>query len=297
MIGLVVATVLAIAVLAAAVVSMERQMKAMAARLVSWRKGKGGGVTLDAPTPAARRLALEVNALIDDADATRIAAAEERRELQRNLASFSHDVRTPLAGAQGYLQLYALAETAKERDECVEEAAWRLGAMRVLVDQLFEYAKESDGQRERDVAEVDVAAVLEDCLAELYPSFVALGWEPEVVAATSVRVMADEGALRRIVENVLANCLHYGSAPPQIRLETENGAFRLTVSNAAEGLEDLDESRLCERFYRGDAARQRAGSGLGLAIASSLASSMGMCFGVAISDQRFVATLAGKEVR
>ena len=51
--------------------------------------------------------------LIDEADAARLEAAEERRELQRNLATFSHDVRTPLAGAQGYLQLYAVAESER----------------------------------------------------------------------------------------------------------------------------------------------------------------------------------------
>ena len=61
--------------------------------------------------------------------------------LQENLASFSHDVRTPLAGAQGLLQLYAVADRDAERDECVAAAAERLGAMRGLVDALFEYCR------------------------------------------------------------------------------------------------------------------------------------------------------------
>ena len=289
----------------------ERQMRALAEGL-AMRGRDLRRVRLRFPTKAARALAREANGLIDEADAARLEAAEERRELQRNLATFSHDVRTPLAGAQGYLQLYAVAESDDERDECVAAATERLGAMRVLVDQLFEYAKAASDDRELTCEPVDAVAVLEECLVELYPSFVERGWTLEVDADDVVEVLADREALTRIVENVLGNCLRHGSAAPRIELHRAvdperpsdsacfvgNGAaagyggFALSISNEAEGLETLDTSRLFERFYRGDAARSTGGSGLGLAIAADLARAMGMSLEATVADGRFKVVLS-----
>lgn len=275
--------------LAGYVAATERQMRALADALAV--RGRDlRRVRLRFPTRAARALAQEGNGLIDEADAARLKAAEERRELQRNLATFSHDVRTPLAGAQGYLQLYAVAESDEERSECVAAAIERLGVMRVLVDQLFEYAKAVSDDRELAREPVDVADVLGECLAELYPSFVERGWAPEVAADEAVEVLADREALTRIVENVLGNCLRHGSGAPRIELRGENG-FALSISNEAEGLETLDASRLFERFYRGDAARSTGGSGLGLSIAADLARAMGMSLEATVADGRFTVTL------
>lgn len=275
--------------LAGYVAATERQMRVLADALAV--RGRDlRRVRLRFPTRAARALAQEANGLIDEADAARLEAAEERRELQRNLATFSHDVRTPLAGAQGYLQLYAVAESDEERDECVAAATERLGVMRVLVDQLFEYAKAVSDDRALTREPVDVADVLGKCLAELYPSFVERGWAPEVAADEAVEVLADREALTRIVENVLGNCLRHGSGAPRIELRGENG-FALSISNEAEGLETLDASRLFERFYRGDAARSTGGSGLGLSIAADLARAMGMSLEATVADGRFTVTL------
>lgn len=275
--------------LAGYVAATERQMRALADALAV--RGRDlRRARLRFPTRAARALAQEANGLIDAADAAHLEAAEERRELQRNLATFSHDVRTPLAGAQGYLQLYAVAESDEERDECVAAAIERLGVMRVLVDQLFEYAKAASDDRELVCEPVNVADVLGECLAELYPSFVERGWAPEVAADEVVEVLADREALTRIVENVLGNCLRHGSGAPRIELRGENG-FALLISNEAEGLETLDASRLFERFYRGDAARSTGGSGLGLSIAADLARAMGMSLEATVADGRFTVTL------
>lgn len=311
MIWLGVLCLLLAAALAVYVTATERQMRAMADALAA--RGRDlRRLRLGFPTPAARALAREANGLIDEADAARREAADERRLLGENLASFSHDVRTPLAGAQGFLQLYTVAAGDEERDECVTAAAERLGAMRGLVDALFEFAKVDDGGRELVREPVDVGEVVAAVLAELYPAFADRGWEPAVSLAEGVVVETDPEALRRIVENLLANCLRHGCAAPDIELRRPSAeageygaaasetavsrpawgaAFSLTVSNAAEGLDALDETRLCERFYRGDPSRKAGGSGLGLAIAAGLAASMGMELRFSVDSGRFTVML------
>lgn len=269
------------------VVATERQMREMARNLAT-RGQSARPLALRFPTAAAWELAQEANHLIDE-------AAEEKRQLQKNLASFSHDVRTPLAGAQGYLQLYGMAVTDGERDECVAAAAERLTAMRGLVDALFEYAKADDGARALVVVPVDVGAVVAACVADLHPAFVERQWEPTVRLDEDVVAPADPEALARIVENALVNCLRHGAAAPAITLRraaTADG-FTLAIANEAEGLEALDASRLFERFYRGDPSRRSGGSGLGLAIADALARAQGMTLTASLTGNRFTITLRG----
>lgn len=290
MIWLVTLCLLLAVALVAVVWLNERQMRAMELLLLARGRGRTGKVRLTFPTPAARALASQMNALIEESDATRRSAEAERRELQRNLASFSHDVRTPLTGAQGYLQLYALADSDAERDECVAAAAERLGVMRGLVDQLFEFAKVDEGEQALAREDVDLVAVVAEALSARYPAFAERAWEPEVsLHEGPVVVQADGEALGRIVGNLLDNCLRHGSGAPRIELRVPRAVpgFRLTVSNPADHLDALDVSRVFDRFYRGDGARQAGGSGLGLAIAASLAQAMGMQLEASVEGERF----------
>lgn len=272
----------------------ERQLRVMELILAARARGRAGKVRLAFPTPAARALASQVNALIEECDETRRSAEAERRELQRNLASFSHDVRTPLTGAQGYLQLYALADSDTERDECVAAAAERLGVMRGLVDQLFEFAKIDEGEQTLVRESVDLGAIVAEALSARYPAFAERAWEPVVsLPEDPVIVQANGEALGRVVGNLLDNCLRHGRGAPRVELRVPGAAsdFRLTVSNPANHLDTLDVSRVFDRFYCGDGARQAGGSGLGLAIAANLARAMdvqleasaeGECFGVTL---------------
>ncbi|MDE8702759.1 HAMP domain-containing sensor histidine kinase [Adlercreutzia equolifaciens] len=219
MIVLVALCLLLTAALVAVVWLSGRQLRAMERLLLARGHGRSGKVRLTFPTPAAQALALQVNALIDEADGARRAADAERQELQRNLASFSHDVRTPLTGAQGYLQLYKLAESDAERNECVAAATERLGVMRGLVDQLFEFAKIDEGAQELPREEVDLGAVVAEALGARYPSFVERGWEPAVrLPECAVMVRANGEALGRLVGNLLDNCLRHGSGAPCVEL-------------------------------------------------------------------------------
>ncbi len=140
-----------------------------------------------------------------------------------------------------------------------------------------------------------MAAVASDVLATLYPAFAERGWRPEVSLAEDAVIEADGEAVRRIVENLLANCLRHGSAAPTVELRatgSEATGFALVISNAAAGLGTLDEGRLGERFYRGDASRRAGGSGLGLATACSLADAMGLRLLLSIESGHFTVTLS-----
>ncbi|HJA28591.1 MAG TPA: hypothetical protein IAA15_03320, partial [Candidatus Olsenella pullicola] len=81
-----------------------------------------------------------VNAEIDAADAERVEALRAADEFSRGLSALSHDVRTPLTGARGYLQLAREESDPTRKDEQLSAADARLAAMSGLLDELFSYA-------------------------------------------------------------------------------------------------------------------------------------------------------------
>lgn len=270
------------AVLAALLAAIEWQQRRMARQLAR-KEDRLRGVRVAVRTPGSVALAQALDAAAEEAERTVLQVQEERRRLQQDLAAFSHDARTPLTGAQGYLQLYAVAQDAEERDRCVAEASERLSAMRRLVDQLFELTKVEGGRSVLEEEPLLVDEVLAECLAELYPAFVRKGWVPDVAMDEGVCAVADREALSRVFGNLLANCLSHGSEAPTLRLRklplvlgSQSAGWELSLSNRADNLEALDPDLLFERFYRGDPSRSSGGSGLGLAIAQGLSAAMGL---------------------
>lgn len=237
---------------------------------------------LESADPAVVALARAVDRHLDtdlERDLERRRADERFRE---QLAALSHDIRTPLAGAQGYLQLAQRADDPESAARYLEGAEKRLAVMRVLVDDLFTYARATDPSWEPELAAFDLAAAVTDALAARYEAFAARGWEPDVRVGECAPVLAAPDALARVIANLLENALAHGCGAPTVCVE---GAA-LTVENpvAAEDASRLDPARLTERFYQGDPSRTGHGTGLGLAVARALTESMGGTLAVGVTS-------------
>ena len=222
-----------------------------------------------------------VNAEIDAADAERVEALRAADEFSRGLSALSHDVRTPLTGARGYLQLAREESDPTRKDEQLAAADARLAAMSGLLDELFSYARAADPDSPLELGPVALRPVLEQVLLGHYPEFEARGWEPELTCGDVV-VTANREALSRIVENLVVNALRHGSGPLAVHVhpagerDGEKDGVAVEFSNPVADPSAIDIDRLFERFYQADASRSTAGSGLGLSVAAKLAEAQGM---------------------
>ena len=253
--------------------SRDRDLARLAELLDRFAVSPAPRARLESSDPAVAELARAVDRHLDadlERDLERRRADERFRE---QLAALSHDIRTPLAGAQGYLQLAQRAEDPERAARYLEGAEKRLAAMRVLVDDLFTYARAADPSWEPELVACDLAEAAADALAARYEAFGTRGWEPDVRLAETVPVLAAPDALARVIANLLENALVHGCGAPQVRVE----GTALAVENpvAPEDAARLDPARLTERFYQGDPSRTGHGTGLGLAVARALTESMG----------------------
>ena len=251
----------------------EKELRRMARFLRQRPARSNERLTVERPGRGFADMASAVNEQLDAMRDERVEGWRRQQEFQRDLASLSHDVRTPLMGAKGYLRLAQDDGDEAARMRRLDAAVERLDDMEGLVDQLFAYARANDPDLELRLRSVAVLPVLAGVLTGHFPAFDQRGWEPEVrFEDEALKADADEAALNRIFENLVGNMLRHGSAAPRIEQRGRVVAFSNEVDDPA----GIEVDRLFDRFYRADASRSASGSGLGLAVAAGLAQAMSM---------------------
>ncbi|OUO86020.1 two-component sensor histidine kinase [Gordonibacter sp. An230] len=271
-----------------AVLVYEWQLRRLARSLRERDAHSNTRLTVEAPGRGFAELAGAVNAQLDAAQQERLDGQRRQQEFQRDLASLSHDIRTPLMGAKGYLRLAQDEGDEVGRARRLAAAEARLDDMGALLDQLFAYAQANDPDLALDLVPVAVLPALADVLVGQFPAFERHGWEPRVdFEDEALSVDADAEALSRIFENLVANALRHGSGPLAVG---QRGAC-VTFANEVPDPATLDPERLFERFYRADASRSAPGSGLGLAVSASLAAAMNMRLSARLEGNMLVVEL------
>ena len=243
--------------------------------------------------PGMTELAAAINGELDRGADAHVRDMRHQQEFQRDLSALSHDIRTPLMGAKGYLQLAAGEGDSARRARQLEMAAARIDATTELLDQLFAYTKSTDPDLSLELAPIALKPLVEEVLLGQYPAFEARGWEPAVsFADEGATVEANREALARIMQNLVTNALRHGAGAPKVACRDDGDTVELVISNPVCDPAAIDTSRLFDRFYQADATRGAAGSGLGLSVAANLAHAMGAKISAALSGDGLAITLA-----
>ena len=219
---------------------------------------------------APRRLCQAVNAQLDEGRRLRLETQRRERELKYTMACISHDIRTPLAGAMGYL---ALLEGEPERQaEYRSIIDKRLRELDELLDELFLYTRLQSGSLPLECRELAALPPLWDALAEFYPQLEAAGVEPELrFDREDMTLWASPEALGRVYRNLIANALRHGGGG--LAVSGRDGV--ISFSNALPPGPRPDPEHLFDRFYQSSPARAKGGAGLGLSIVRELMERMG----------------------
>lgn len=195
-----------------------------------------------------------------------------QKQLKQNITALAHDIRTPLAGASGYVQLAGECRERGRQAYYLQAAEGRLKELGDMLEELFLFTKLSDTDFEPDMRRLQVLPLLGDCLVGMYLQFEEKGISPEVrFDSEGFRVDADEEYLRRIFHNLIRNALLHGTGNLVITQQEK----RLTFENAVSETSRPDTKQIFEQFYKADSARRKGSSGLGLFIVKELMEKMG----------------------
>jgi signal transduction histidine kinase len=207
--------------------------------------------------------------------ATLARAASEREEL---LANVAHDLRTPLAAIQGYLELLLVRESdalSIEGRNDLQTAARQAERLGRRIADLFELTRLEDETSLLEREDFAFAELAHDAVqrfaAEAGRRSVRL--EVRIDDPSALRTHADLARIERVLGGLLENALRHTPTGGQVALEAEarDGRVHVTVADSGSGIPAADLASVFERHDR--AARvgrpDRAGGhgGLGLAIA------------------------------
>ncbi len=217
------------------------------------------------------RLQLSMNErqkLLDDLN----VALEKQRQF---VGDASHELRTPLARIRITTSSALEQESSPaEMKEALEIADRETVNMSNLVDQLLMLARLDSGYL-ASLSNINLSSVAKEAVEKFPRSSsnpIVLGLD------TNVHINGDHDGLVRAVINLLENARRY-CPDKEISMSTrlQEGHCVLSVRDHGIGIEHQNLSRLTERFFRVDDARNRkiGGTGLGLAIVKSIVESSG----------------------
>ncbi|MEK8132112.1 HAMP domain-containing sensor histidine kinase [Paenibacillus filicis] len=206
------------------------------------------------------------------------SALEERLTSERLktelITNVSHDLKTPLTSMISYITLLQSDELEpEERGRYIQVLDRKSQRLKVLIDDLFEVSKLASGAVEPVLEPVNLAALLQQAVAEFSDRLEAADLRVVLDLGPSPAIaMLDGKKAWRVLENLLQNVLNYSLSGTRvhIKLEEEADCVCLRLSNVSAYPIDFDPQELFERFKRGDQSRHTEGSGLGLAIARSI---------------------------
>jgi two-component system phosphate regulon sensor histidine kinase PhoR len=198
------------------------------------------------------------------------------------VANVSHELKTPLAAIQGFVETLLSGALHDERHNVrfLERIAANVKRLTNLVADLLSLARIESGKQEIAREPIEWRAVLEDVLRLRESAFAAKrlafeGARPE----RPLRVLGDREALTQVLDNLLDNAIHYTPEGGRVSVafEERDGHGLLRVSDTGVGIPAADLDRIFERFYRVDRARSHAAgsTGLGLSIVKNLVLRMG----------------------
>ena len=225
------------------------------------------GDEIDQLTAAFQTMALKIQHQLDDLKTT----DQLRREL---VANVSHDLRTPLATLQGYIETMLIKEsdlTEQERRSYLQTAIKHCIRLNRLVAELFELARLDACETKPQKEVFNLAELIEDVIQKF--TLPSKQKEIQLLAkydSTTLFVYADISLIERVLENLLENSLRFVSdgGTITIALVEQDQHIQVQVCDNGAGIPGSELPLIFDRFYQLDKNRniENGNSGLGLAI-------------------------------
>ena len=204
--------------------------------------------------------------------ASRMHHTERLASLGQMAAGLAHEIKNPLAGLQGAVEVLRDDEAGTGHGPVYEEMLGEIRRMNEIVQSLLHFARPSRPQPEA----VDPAKLLDGAVRLMTPFLRRRGVVIETQIAPAVgRAMVDPDQLRQVLVNLVTNAAEAMPDGGHIRLGAaplpDRQGLLVSVQDDGPGVpEDLEE-RIFEPFF----TTKHGGTGLGLAVVRSLVEAHG----------------------
>lgn len=201
---------------------------------------------------------------------------EYRREF---LGNVSHELKTPLFTAQGYILtlLDGAMDDENLRKKYLERTSKGIERLAYIINDLDMITKLEVGDLSLNIEEFDIIELTRSVfdMFEMKASKKKITLLFDTEYLTPIIVKADKERIQQVLANLIVNSIKYGREKGTTEISIENlikNKVIVRITDNGEGIKDINIPRLFERFYRVDksGSRKEGGSGLGLSIVKHL---------------------------
>lgn len=228
-----------------------------------------------------KKLLIGINRLLDHNQRVIADYNRTKDSLKKMTSNMSHDMRTPLTVILGYVERlkHDQGMTDEQREEIIGRLHSKIENIIVLLNQFFELVKLESEDYTMPLSRLCMNEVCRKSVLEHYELLQSKQLKVEIdIPEENLYMLGNETAVQRILSNLISNAIRYGS---------DGGLFGLTLREAGDqveievwdrgkGIDEIHQSRVFDRLYTLDDARNPnfQGSGIGLSITKQLTEAM-----------------------
>ena len=181
---------------------------------------------------------------------------EEKRQFFQNA---SHDLKTPLASITGYSQ-GIVSNVIKDHQKAASIILSESLRMTDLVESILSLSKMDSHTFDLHPTDLEVIEFLDECVDIM--STIRRDCVRNLEAERPLMIHTDPELLKRVIQNILSNCLRYAEHEILIRMSTDGNSLILLIQDDGPGFLEKDLPHIFERFYKGNGGK----NGIGLSI-------------------------------
>jgi signal transduction histidine kinase len=192
------------------------------------------------------------------------------------LAMASHDLKTPLAAVQSYLQVLLggfVGELNQEHGRILQRCSQRIKELFDLINRFLDLAQIEKGKVVEEMEMICIRDVLDSCVEEIRVLASQKAQELNAeIPQDLTNIYGSANHLKQVVTNLLSNGVKFTPELGSITLrarELEN-EIEVSVTDTGVGIDPDDMPRLFEQFFRGKGGAAAQGTGLGLSISKRI---------------------------
>ncbi|NEX18657.1 MAG: hybrid sensor histidine kinase/response regulator [Halochromatium sp.] len=247
---------------------------------------------LTAESKRAKQLNEQLQAEVDQRAQAQSALieAKERAEAANQaksafVANMSHEVRTPMNGVLGMIELLSQTSLDQQQRGFVEVARTSTESLLNVLNAILDFSKIETGKLELEASPFDLRSLCEEVTALFTANAQSAGVELicSVEPKLPRRVIGDATRLRQVLTNLMGNAVKFTHAG-EVRLQVsvlsrsdERVRLEFRVADTGIGMTQEQVQALFQPFRQADESmtRRYGGTGLGLAITGRLVDLMG----------------------
>jgi two-component system, sensor histidine kinase and response regulator len=203
---------------------------------------------------------------------------EEKRQVRFQFISvLAHELKSPLAAVEGYLQIMKDRTTGNDMasyDQMIGRSIVRIDGMRKLITDILDLTRIESGQKARTLEEVSLEEIAHQVIAGMEQDTKERKVTVALACPESITLQADRGELEIVFANLLTNAVKYNKEGGSISLDIskdDSGAV-ISCEDTGIGMTEEEAGRIFVEFTRikNEKTKYITGSGLGLSIVKKI---------------------------